>query len=177
MPFGGIYVLKSFFSFFGGTAYPCMNRGKIWRGGVDLLCHAKLHPHKRSVSPLQTKKLQVAHRRTHTHTHTHPFNGPFSRTTRVSRYQKGKNQSGFYWSKRQWVAVASAGHMQVCTSLQTDNHVSTSPLGFFTSRMPFLLRNQQRQSTEGKKGQKNCQQSNLYYRAIYQRLRFVQWCR
>jgi len=25
-----------------------------------------------------------------------PFNGPFSRTTRVSRYQKGKNQSGFY---------------------------------------------------------------------------------
>jgi len=41
------------------------------------------------------------------HTHTHPFNGPFSGTTRVSRYQKGK--TGFYWSKRQWVAVASAG--------------------------------------------------------------------
>jgi len=38
-----------------------------------------------------------------------PFNGPLSGTTRVSRYQKGKNQSGFYWSKRQWVAVASAG--------------------------------------------------------------------
>ena len=44
-----------------------------------------------------------------THTHTHTFNGPFSRTTRVSRYQKGKTQSRFYWSKRQWVAVASAG--------------------------------------------------------------------
>ena len=43
------------------------------------------------------------------HTHTHPFNGPLSGTTQVSRYQKGKNQSGFYWSKRQWVAVASAG--------------------------------------------------------------------
>ena len=28
--------------------------------------------------------------------HTHTFNGPFSGTTRVSRYQKGKNQSGFY---------------------------------------------------------------------------------
>ena len=28
--------------------------------------------------------------------HTHPFNGPFSWTTRVSWYQKGKNQSGFY---------------------------------------------------------------------------------
>ena len=41
--------------------------------------------------------------------HTHPFNSPLSRTTQVSRYQKGKNQSGFYWRKRQWVAVASAG--------------------------------------------------------------------
>jgi len=38
--------------------------------------------------------------------------------------------------------------MQVCTSLQTDNHASTSPL-FFTGRMPFLPPNQQRQSTEG----------------------------
>jgi len=36
--------------------------------------------------------------------HTHPFNGPFSGTTRVRRYQKG-----FYWSKRQWVPAASAG--------------------------------------------------------------------
>jgi len=33
-----------------------------------------------------------------THTHTHSFNGHFS-GTQVSRYQKGKNQSGFYWSK------------------------------------------------------------------------------
>jgi len=48
------------------------------------------------------------------------------------------------------VAVASAGHMQVCTSLQTDNQASTPPLSFFTGRMPFLPPNQQRQSTEGK---------------------------
>ena len=26
-----------------------------------------------------------------THAHTHPFNGPFSGTTQVSRYQKGKS--------------------------------------------------------------------------------------
>ena len=45
-------------------------------------------------------------RQTHTHTRLTAF---FSGTTHVSRYQKGKNQSGFYWSKRQWVAVASAG--------------------------------------------------------------------
>ena len=28
-------------------------------------------------------------------THTHPFNGPFSGTTRVSRYQKGKTNLDF----------------------------------------------------------------------------------
>jgi len=41
-------------------------------------------------------------------------------------------------------------HMQIiCTSLQTDNHASTSSLRFFTGRMPFLRSNQQRQSNEG----------------------------
>jgi len=39
--------------------------------------------------------------------------------------------------------------MQVCTSLQTDNHASTPPLNFFTGRMPFLQPNQQHQSAEG----------------------------
>ena len=43
------------------------------------------------------------------HTHARLFKGPFSGITRVGRYQKGKNQSGFYWSKRHLVAVASAG--------------------------------------------------------------------
>jgi len=38
--------------------------------------------------------------------------------------------------------------MQVCTSLQTDNHASTPPLSFL-DRMPFLPPNQQHQSTEG----------------------------
>jgi len=32
---------------------------------------------------------------TQKHTHTHPFNGPFSGTTRVSRYQKGKTNLDF----------------------------------------------------------------------------------
>jgi len=31
----------------------------------------------------------------HTHTHTHPFNGPFSGTAQVSRYQKGKTNLDF----------------------------------------------------------------------------------
>jgi len=45
--------------------------------------------------------------------------------------------------------------MQVCTSLQTDNHASTPPLEFFIGRMPFLPPNQQRQSTEGKTKERN----------------------
>jgi len=32
--------------------------------------------------------------------------------------------------------VASAGHMQVYTSLQTDNHTSTSPLSFLQAGCP-----------------------------------------
>jgi len=83
-------------------------------------------------------------------THTHPFNGPLSRTTRVSRYQKGKTNLDFTEARDiewQWNPL---GRMQVCTSLQTDNQASTPPLSFFTSQMPFLP-NQQRQSTEGRK--------------------------
>jgi len=64
----------------------------------------------------------------------HPFDGLFSRTTWVSRYQKGKTSldlnearddgvlgySGFSWTIM----------LTVCTSLQTDNHTSTSSLNF-----------------------------------------------
>jgi len=38
--------------------------------------------------------------------------------------------------------------MQVCTTLQTDNHSITSPLIFLQAGC-FLLPNQQHQSTEG----------------------------
>jgi len=55
----------------------------------------------------------------------------------VSRYQKGKTNLDFTEatdSEWQWHQL---GHMQVGTSLQTDNHASTSLLGFVTGRMPF----------------------------------------
>jgi len=83
-------------------------------------------------------------------THTHPFNGPFSGTTQVSRYQKGKTGLDFTEARDSEWQWHQLGHMQVCTLLQTDNHTSTPPLSFFTGRMPFLPPNQQRQSTEGK---------------------------
>jgi len=68
---------------------------------------------------------------TRTHTHTRPFNGPLSRTTQVSRYQKGKTNVDFTEardSEWQWHQLS---HMQVCTSLQTDNNASTPPLSFY----------------------------------------------
>jgi len=49
-----------------------------------------------------------------------------SGTTLVSRHQKGKTRKvkpiWIYWRKRQWVAVASAGHMQICTLTR---HITT----------------------------------------------------
>ena len=74
---------------------------------------------------------------THTHTHTQPFNGPFSRTTRVSQYQKGKTNLDFTEARDgewQWNQL---GHMQVCTLLQTDNHTSTPSLCFLQAGCPF----------------------------------------
>jgi len=41
------------------------------------------------------------------------------------------------------------GHVQVSTSLQTDNHASTPQLSFLQAGCSFLPPNQQRQSTEG----------------------------
>jgi len=84
----------------------------------------------------------------HTHTHTHltaffPGLPGWAGTRKVKPIwillkQETVSGSGISWAI-----------MQVCTSLQTDNHASTSPLSFFTGRMPFLPPNQEHQSTEG----------------------------
>ena len=68
--------------------------------------------------------------------HTHPFNGPLSGTTWVSQYQKGKTNLDFSEardSEWQWHRL---DHMQVCTSLQTDNHANTSLLSFLQAGCP-----------------------------------------
>jgi len=65
------------------------------------------------------------------YTRTHPFNGPLSGTTRVSRYQKDNTTLDFTEatdSEWQW---HHPDYMQVCTSLQTDNHTSVPPLSFY----------------------------------------------
>ena len=60
--------------------------------------------------------------------HTHLFNGPFSGTTQVSRYQKGKINLDFTEARDSEWQWHQLDHVQVCTSLQTDNHASTPPL-------------------------------------------------
>jgi len=54
----------------------------------------------------------------------------------VSQYQKGKTNLDFIearGSEWQWHQL---GRMQVCTSLQTDNHASTPPLCFLQAGCP-----------------------------------------
>jgi len=76
-------------------------------------------------------------------------NGPFAGTNQVSRYQKGRTNLDFTEARDSEWLWHQLGQMQVCTSLQTDNHASTPQLSFFTGQMPFLPPNQLRQSTEG----------------------------
>ena len=66
-----------------------------------------------------------------THTHTHPFNGPLSGTTQVSRYQKGKTNLDFIGARDSEWQWHQLGHMQIYTSLQTNNQAGTPPLGFY----------------------------------------------
>ena len=61
--------------------------------------------------------FEHTHTHTHTHarTHAHAFNGPFSGTTQVSRYQKGKTNLDFTEARDSEWQWHQLGHMQVCT--------------------------------------------------------------
>ena len=65
-------------------------------------------------------------------TNIHPFNGPLSGTTRVNRYEKGKTNLGFAEARDSEWQWHQLGHMQVCTSLQTDY----PPLSFLQAGCP-----------------------------------------
>jgi len=54
----------------------------------------------------------------------------------VSRYQKGKTNLDFTGARDSEWQWNSLGQMQVCTSLQTDNHTSTSSLSFLHAGCP-----------------------------------------
>jgi len=48
----------------------------------------------------------------------------------VNQYQAGRTNLDFTEARDSEWQWHQLGHMQVCTSLQTDNHASTPPLGF-----------------------------------------------
>jgi len=97
-----------------------------------------------SGSGISNKSNKYVQPQTHTHTRL------------MALFQGLSGWAGTRKVKPIWVLLKQElqwhqlGHMQVCTSLQTDNHTSTQPLKFFTGWMPFLPPNQQCQSTEGK---------------------------
>jgi len=54
----------------------------------------------------------------------------------VSRYQKGKTKLDFTEARDSGWQWHQLGHMQVCTSLQTNNHASTPLLSFLQAGCP-----------------------------------------
>ena len=65
----------------------------------------------------------------------HPFNGLFSRTTWVSRYQKGETSLDLNEARDGGVlgrtGISWTICKQICTSLQTDNYTNTSSFNFY----------------------------------------------
>jgi len=64
------------------------------------------------------------------------FNGPLSRTSWVSWYQKGKTNLDFTEARDSEWQWHQMGNMPVCTSLQTDNHTSTPLFSFLQAGRP-----------------------------------------
>jgi len=61
-------------------------------------------------------------------THTRPsYNGPFSGTTWVSRYQKGKTNLDFTEARDSEWQWHQLGHMQVCVSLHGRQITTPAP--------------------------------------------------
>jgi len=54
----------------------------------------------------------------------------------MSRYRKGKTNRDFTEARDSEWQWHQLGHVQVCTSLQTDNHASTTPLSFLQAGCP-----------------------------------------
>ena len=54
----------------------------------------------------------------------------------MNRYQKGKANLDFTEARDSEWQWHQMGHMQVCTSLQTDNHASNPPLNFLQAGCP-----------------------------------------
>ena len=100
--------------------------------------------------------------RTTTQSTLRPFNGIFSGTTWVNRYQKGETGLDLSEARddgvlgRQWYQLY---HMQtICTSLRTDNYITHC----LQARLLFLTPNQQCQSSEGLRNKTKFANGGIY---------------
>ena len=87
--------------------------------------------------------------------HTHPFNSPLSRTTWLSRYQKGKP----IWILLKQETVSGSGiSWAICKSAPRSRQITTPEPhhSVFIGQMPLLLPNQQRQNIKVKEKHGNC---------------------
>ena len=64
-------------------------------------------------------RLSCLQKHTHTHTHMHLMHSSLSRTTWISRYQKGKTNLDFTEARDSEWQWHQLGRMQVCNSVQT----------------------------------------------------------
>ena len=71
-----------------------------------------------------------------THTHTHTRLTALFPGLPGDQYQKGKSNLDFTEARDSEWQWHQLGHMQVCTSLQTDNHASHPPLVFLQAGCP-----------------------------------------
>jgi len=78
---------------------------------LEMIQNVSKSYHKHNSMQVQCKYRNYVH----SNVHTHKFNGPFSGTTHVSRYQKGKINLDFTEAKDSEWQWHQLGHMQVCT--------------------------------------------------------------
>ena len=76
---------------------------------------------------VSSQSTAIYEKYSHQTTLLHSLNGLFSRTTWVSRHQKGK--TGL--ARDDGVLECSGSSWTICTSLQTENHTNTSSLNFY----------------------------------------------
>jgi len=113
-----------------------------------------LHTHSQQTFALAATELQAVKYKKHTVILTlrhkrHTFNGLLSRTTWVSRHQKGKP---FWILLKQEMTGGSGISWTIRKSFAPHSRHTTTPVPitqFFMGRMLFLTPNQQCQSTEG----------------------------
>jgi len=91
----------------------------------------------------------------------------------MSRYQKGKTNLDFTEARDSEWQWHQLGHMQVCISLQTDNHASTPPLSFLQAECPSC------RPTNSVKALKALTKQNYQctIHSLPEIRRFIQWSR